>query len=77
MIGPADLSMNKPAANIPPPTSIRWDGRNHIIVRGGRIDTYGQPATIRLLINAVPFVWEPSVAQRIDVSSLPDAASYR
>ena len=77
MIGPADLSMNKPAANITPPTSIRWDGRNHIIVRGGRIDTYGQPATIRLLINAVPFVWEPSVAQRIDVSSLPDAASYR
>lgn len=77
MIGPADLSMNKPAANITPPTSIRWDGRNHIIVRGGRIDTYGQPATIRLLINAVPFVWEPSAAQRIDVSSLPDAASYR
>lgn len=77
MISPADSSMLRPAASIAPPSSVRWDGHDHIIVRGGHVDTYGQPAAIRLTVNGVPFAWTPSDGQRIDVSALPQASSYR
>lgn len=77
MISPADSSMLRPAASITPPSSVRWDGHDHIIVRGGHVDAYGRPASIRLTVNGVPFIWMPSDGQRIDVSALPPASSYR
>ena len=77
MISPADSSMLRPAASITPPSSVRWDGHDHIIVRGGHVDAYGRPAAIRLTVNGVPFAWTPSDGQRIDVSTLPQASSYR
>lgn len=77
MISPADASMHRPPARITTPTSVRWDGSGHVIVRSGSVDTYGQPATVQLVINGIPFDWSPAVACRIDVSALPAADSYR
>nr|WP_236027992.1 tandem-95 repeat protein [Bifidobacterium pongonis] len=77
MISPTDASMNRPPAHITTPASVRWDGPDHVIVRSGNVDTYGQSATVQLVINDIPFDWMPAAARRIDVSALPAADSYR
>ncbi|NMM93775.1 ATPase AAA [Bifidobacterium sp. DSM 109957] len=68
----------KVTAHIVSPLALTWHETNPniIIVGGGSVNTYGQPATIRITINGRAFAWQGST---LDVSGLPFAedGTYR
>ena len=62
--------IHKVKAHIVAPLALTWHETNPniIIVGGGSVNTYGQPATVRITINGKTLAWQGST---LNVSELP------
>jgi hypothetical protein len=74
-----DYQYQVPAAITPPIVMWAVQGHGRLTVTEGSIETWGQPASIRLAVTAGAvrreYPWQPGMTE-IDVSNLPDASAY-
>jgi hypothetical protein len=82
--GPASSARNDyqyqvPAVITPPVVMWAAQGHGRLTVTEGSVETWGQPALIRLTVTAGAvrreYPWQPGMTE-IDVSNLPDASAY-
>jgi hypothetical protein len=82
--GPASSARNDYQYQVPAvitPPIVMWAGQGHgrLTVTEGSVETWGQPASIRLAVTAGAvrreYPWQPGMTE-IDVSNLPDASAY-